>query len=142
MTTKQQSTKKGAKKGGVGSKRKARRAKTVQVGTKAEAFKQAAVAYAQRAYNVALRNFEATEGKPHRFSRSLLVIDYDRDDPESVSLAVRVPDSFKDNCQLDAADFLGWREDAEYIARVLEHRECPTALKEAVGAICSTSFRA
>jgi hypothetical protein len=82
---------------------------------------------ASRAYSATLAKFEATEGKPHRFRRSLLVIDYEREDPEAVA--------FADNCRLDAADFLRWAEHAEFNARVLEHRDCSKELREAVEVI-------
>ena len=103
---------------------------------KAEAKRAASrLAYGQTAYRRALAHFDVTEGKPNRFSRSLLVIDYDRDDPEAVALAVRIPGSFKDDSQLEAETFREWCADVEFIARILEHPDCPEPLTRAVGAI-------
>jgi hypothetical protein len=93
------------------------------------------LAYGQTAYRRALAHFDATEGKANRFTRSLLVIDYDRDDPEAVALAVRIPGSFKDDCQLEAETLREWSADVEFIARILEHPGCPEPLAQAVGAI-------
>lgn len=108
---------------------------TAQIEAEVAALKDKAHGYATKAYSVALSHFYATEGRAHRFARSLLVIDYERDDPEAVALAVRVPESFAHNDQVDAATFRGWRESAEFIARVLEQPGCPDPLKEAVSII-------
>lgn len=91
----------------------------------------AAHACAQRAYTAAVINFFAEAERPRPFGRSLLVVDFERDDPEAVALAVRVPGSFAGDCQLRALDFIKWADDAEYIGRILEHPDCPDSLKEA-----------
>jgi len=81
-----------------------------------------AVAYARRAYDAALAHYAATEGES-RLSRSLLVIDYD--EPSSTTLALRIPDIMLDTHQTTPKDYRGWREEAEYLARILEYDDCP-----------------
>lgn len=122
MTAKKQSTKKAATGKAADNNREGTPDKT-------------ALDYAQKAYKAALAHYEKTEGKANRFERELLVVDYDRDDPEAVALAVRVPGSFKDNCQLDAETFREWCRDTEFIVRVLAHANCPVALTQAIGVI-------
>ena len=91
-----------------------------------------AVAYAQGAYDAALAHYAATEGES-RLSRSLLVIDYD--EPGSTTLALRIPVTMLDTCQTTPKDYRDWREEAEYLARILEHDDCPPEFTKAFTAI-------
>jgi hypothetical protein len=91
-----------------------------------------AVAYAQRAYDAALAHYAATGGES-RLSRSLLVIDYD--EPGSTTLALRIPDIMLDTCQTKPKDYRDWRTEAEYLARILEHDDCPPEFTKAFTAV-------
>lgn len=127
MTTNKQSTKKGAKKGSVGSKRKA-----AQIDAEAEAFKREAVAYAKRAYDAALAHYEKHHAQPFILSR--LAVVYDEQRPGDFHLVVTLPGVMRDSHVDD--NLLGrWITDTEILTRALEHPKCSKAFAGAFGAV-------
>lgn len=125
MTARKKTTTKGGMKGKAEGSRKNNQKEEVKPPAEA-------VAYAQRAYDAALVHYAATEGES-RLSRSLLVIDYD--EPGSTTLALRIPDNMLDTCQTTPKDYRDWRTEAEYIARILEHDDCPPEFTKAFTAV-------
>ena len=133
------STKKGSKKGKAeGSKRKLTAEQTAQIEAEAEAFKQRAHDYAQKAYMAAVDHFEKHHGDP--FSLSRLAVVYGEPKPGDVHMVVTLPGIMRDRAVSDE-EVRGWIRDAELLARTFEHPECSEAFRTAFCSIFDAGLR-
>jgi hypothetical protein len=131
--TKKQSTKKTGRKGKAGgSKRKLTAEQTAQIEAEAEAFKQKAHDYATKAYTAGVDHFVKYHADPFALSR--LAVVYEEWKPGDVHMVVTLP-GVADGKIITAEQAREAINDAELLARTLEHEGCTEAFKKAFGAI-------
>jgi hypothetical protein len=127
------STKKGSTKGKAeGSKRKLTAEQTAQIDAAAEAFKQRAHDYAQKAYTAAVEHFGRHHADPFALSR--LAVVYGEQQPGDTNIVVTLPGWMRDRA-VDDEEVRGWMRDGELFARTLAHPKCDEAFRKAFGAI-------
>lgn len=92
---------------------------------------QAAVDYAQTAYNAAVKHYYAN--KDDAFALSRLAVVYGERKPGDFHMVVTLPDVLTGHVnESEAREAV---KDAELLARTLEHPDCPDAFKTAFGSI-------